>query len=296
MPVSTLRLPERSQPAVRVPLVAQRDVVPQLQPAAVGARAPGRRPVPGPDVDLGVRPAGAGRPVRPPVVLGAEQLDRQPELVPGLLRRGVRAHLLVPAEHGRVQQAPLQPEHLPQQLETPPLALRPVVVAERPRAEHLEHRQVGVVAYLVQVGGAQAALYPGEPAAEGMRLAGQVRRQRVHSRRGEQHRIAGRGQQRTAPDRLMPAVPVEIDESGDGFVGIHDSCASRYQGTGNRPPSRTGENMHRRTVPGRRQGISGRDLRQGSQTGISDRDLRQGSQAGISGRGSQVRRRRPASR
>jgi hypothetical protein len=42
-------------------------------------------------------------------------------------------------------------------------------------------------------GGAQAALYPGQPAAERMRLADQVRRQRVHPGRGEQHRIAGPG-------------------------------------------------------------------------------------------------------
>ena len=43
----------------------------------------------------------------------------------------------------------------------------------------------------------------------------------------------------------MPSVPEKRDESGDGLVGIQDSCASRCQGTGNsRPraqPSSTGK-------------------------------------------------------
>jgi hypothetical protein len=51
---------------------------------------------------------------------------------------------------------------------------------------------VGVVAYVVKIGGPQAALHPGQPSAERLRLTRQVARQRMHPCGSEHHRIAFR--------------------------------------------------------------------------------------------------------
>ena len=159
---------QRHQGAVVQPPVTQHHVVPQLDPAPVAARRPLRRRTAGPHEQFAVRAAQPGRAVRPPVV-GPGQLDRDTQLTPDLLHVGVRADLPVAAKHGAakhrgVQPAGIDPEPAGDQLVAPAHALRAGVVAERPRAEHLEHGQVGAVADLVQVGGAQAALHVGRAA------------------------------------------------------------------------------------------------------------------------------------
>jgi hypothetical protein len=60
-----------------------------------------------------------------------------------------------------MQPVPADTEAVGEQLPAPAQALRPVVVAQRPGAQHLEHGQVAVIANLVQIGGAQAALQAG---------------------------------------------------------------------------------------------------------------------------------------
>ena len=63
------------------------------------------------------------------------------------------------------------------------------VVVERPVAEHLEEREVRRVAHGVDVARADAFLHVGEARAGGMRhLSHQIRHERVHARRGEEHR------------------------------------------------------------------------------------------------------------
>jgi hypothetical protein len=91
-----------------------------------------------------------------------------------------------------VQPVPAYAQAVGEQLPAPAQALRPVVIAQRPRAQHLEHRQVPVIADLVQIGGPQAALHSGQPPALRMGAAFQVPGQRMHPRGGEQHRVTAR--------------------------------------------------------------------------------------------------------
>ena len=191
--------------------VAQHDVVPHLDPAPVRARGPLRRGTAGPHEQFGVRATQPGRAVRPPVVHPG-QLGRDAQLAPDLQQAGVRADLIAAAEDGGLQPARVDAESAGDQLVTPAQALLTGVVTERPRAEHLENGQVGAVPDLVEVGGAQAALHAGEPPAAGVRLPFQVRRERVHARRGEQDRIPGPGHQRAARDGAMPAFAEEVEE------------------------------------------------------------------------------------
>jgi hypothetical protein len=67
----------------------------------------------------------------------------------------------VDAEHRGVQPVPADAQAVGEQLPAPAQALRSVVIAQRPGAQHLEHGQVPIIADLVQVGGTQAALHAG---------------------------------------------------------------------------------------------------------------------------------------
>jgi len=87
--------------------------------------------------------------------------DRDIEIGPGLPGREIGADLLITAEHRRVQPVPADAQAVGEQLPAPAQALRPVVIAQRPGAQHLEHGQVPVIADLIQVGGTQAALQAG---------------------------------------------------------------------------------------------------------------------------------------
>ncbi len=248
-----VRLGQRLQAAVGMAPVAHRHVVPQLHPALIGGGTPLRRAVTGPGEQLGIGAARSGRAIRPPVVVRG-QLDRHAQLVPGALRREIGAHLPVAAEHGGVQASPFGPKALGDQLAAPAQALRSVVVSQRPRAEHLEHGQVAFVADLAEIGRAQAALHAGQPPAPRMRQAVQVRGQRVHSRRGEQHRAVVGRHQRTARDHLVAAVGEEVEE-GTGRLGhVHGAVLFVVTGPGeDRRQGRdsAGSATHRRTVPGR---------------------------------------------
>ena len=156
-----------------------------------------------------------------------------------------------------MQHLRLQPEVVTEQFEPPPQALRAAVVAERPRAQHLEHGQVRAVADLIQVGRAQAALDPGQPAAERMRLALEIRRQRVHARGRVQHRVARAWQQRAPLDLPMTAAAEELDERRDCLVRVHGR--KRLSVSGRRKPRRgrshhsESQSKRRRAVPGRQQ-------------------------------------------
>ena len=178
-----------------------------------------RRAVAGPCEQLRVRAARTDWAIGPPVVR-PEPLDRDAELGPGLPRRGDRyPHLLITAEHRGVQ--PAHAQALGEQLPAPAQLLRSVVIAQRPGAQHLEHRQVAVIADLVQVGGAQAALHPDQPAALRVGAALQVPGQRMHPRGGEQHRVTVRRHQRAARHNLVAPVYEEFEEGPNRFGHVH---------------------------------------------------------------------------
>ena len=128
------------------------------------------------------------------------------------------ADLIAAAKDGGMQPARVDAESAGDQLVAPAQALLAGVVTKRPRAEHVEHGQVGAVPDLVEVGGAQAALHAGEPTTARVRQAFQVRRERVHARRGEQDGVPRPGHQRAARDGVMPAFAEEFSERVDDLL------------------------------------------------------------------------------
>ena len=143
-----------------------------------------------------------------------------PELLPGPQRLLVHRDLVVTAEHGHVQAAGVDAEPLGDQLVAPAQRLAAAVVAERPRAEHLEHGQVGRIPHLVEIGGSQASLDAHESAPQRMRFPFQVRRQRMHPRGGEEHRITEPRNERGPGGRNVAAVEEVVDE---GPADVHGS-------------------------------------------------------------------------
>ena len=127
----------------------------------------------------------------------ARDADRQPRL--DRLLVGAEAELLVALEDRdpdvvRVEAEALQ-RQLPRELDRALLE----VVADREVAEHLEERQVARrQADLVDVRRAEALLAARQPVVRRLLAALEVRLERVHARRGEQHRriVLGRHERR----------------------------------------------------------------------------------------------------
>ena len=69
---------------------------------------------------------------------------------------------------------------------------------------------MGGVAHLVDVAGADALLYVGEPGAGGMLLAHEIGDQRMHARGGEQHRGVVFGDQGRAWDHRVALGTEEV--------------------------------------------------------------------------------------
>jgi len=120
-----------------------------------------------------------------------------------------------------MQTVPADAEAVGRQMVAPAQALRPLVIAQRPGAEHLEHGQMAVIADLVKIGRAQAALQAGQPPAPRVWPAFQVRGQRMHPRGGEQHRVAVRRHQRAALDHPVAPFSEEFKERTGRLGHVH---------------------------------------------------------------------------
>ncbi|EGJ78562.1 putative alanyl tRNA synthetase [Streptomyces sp. Tu6071] len=265
-----IALRQRDEGAVGEAAVAHHHVVPHLDPALVTRRRRLRRPVPGPQEDLRVGTAGPRRPVRPPVVLD-RPLDGHPEALPHLQRGEVGAHPSVPAEDGGVQEPRVDPEPVREEFVPPLQAARPLVVAERPGAEHLEDGEVGRVADLLQVRRAQAPLHVHEPPPERVRAAFEVRGERVHPGGGEEHGVVtGRRQQRRAGDPGVAAVLVELGEAAADLVGGELRHGGLLRGTGAGART-TGDYARLASARNHRGPCSGRRWNEGGTSGGGDR-------------------------
>ena len=193
--------PQRNELALFVLVVLHEDVVPDLDVlAAVAARtAIGTALLlAGVDEHLGVRTARTRRPGRPPPVVLARQAEDalvgKPERLPDrdglLVGRDVAliALLALAAEDRHVELLRLEAEVLRQKLKAPADRLLLEVVVQRPVAEHFEEGEVRRVADRVDVARPDALLHVREARPRWMRhLPHQVRHERVHARRREEH-------------------------------------------------------------------------------------------------------------
>ena len=216
--------------AVRSLVILHEHVVPDLQEAAAGAgrgaiRAARRLILD--DEHLGIRAAGAGLARRaPPVMLTRKEVDVlllhtvfHPVIrgflvardIAFALKNGEREFILVKAEVLRAgQELPAPGDHF--LLE---------IVAQRPVAQHLEERQVGRVADLVDIARADALLHVGQARAGRVLAAQQIRDERVHARGGEQNgRVVFRNDG-SARNHGMALALEEIEPHAAQFAGSH---------------------------------------------------------------------------
>ena len=101
------------------------------------------------------------------------------------------------------------------------------VVAEREVAEHLEERQVRVVADLLDVGGAEALLHRSETRRRRLLKTEEVRLELHHPRRGEQQRGVAVRDQRRGRDAAMQSLPEVAEERrAEFFDGQRDTLAA----------------------------------------------------------------------
>ncbi len=215
-----------AQVVVRLLVVLHEDEVPELQEALVlpAGEVLGRAEVKAAvEVELRARPRRPDRP-RFPEVLRARTADDplagHPDGLPQLDRLlvGPQPERLVALEHGHpdvlAAEAKDLPRELPRELDRALLEVLP----DREVAEHLEERQVAQRrADLLDVGRAEALLAAGQRR-RGRRLAPEeVRLQRLHPRRGEQHRAVLGG--RHERGRGQPPMPALLEE---GQVALAD--------------------------------------------------------------------------
>lgn len=147
----------------------------------------------GVDEHLSVGTARARCPSRtPPVILTRKReyvVIGQPLFFPQAYRLVVTRNAVLSGKHRHIEILWVEAEPRGKELETPRNRLRLEIVVERPVAEHLKEGKVGTVANRVYVAGTDAFLHIGKARAGGVRhLPHEVRHERVHSGRSEQHR------------------------------------------------------------------------------------------------------------
>ena len=150
----------------------------------------------------------------PPVVVVAEPVDaalRNARLPPQL------EGLVVGVVHGSVEPLRLQAQSADHQLQGELDGLGLEVVADAEVAQHLEERQVGRVADLLDVGRPERLLGGGQPPAGGRSLAGEVGLELHHPSDGQEHRrIAHRYQRGAGHPEVVLAL--EVAEKGLSYL------------------------------------------------------------------------------
>ena len=181
-------------------------------------------------VQLRARPARAGGPGLPEVVLAAEQHDalvghaHGPPALDRLLVR-TEAELLVPAEHRDPDALELEAEslgrggQLERELDRPLLE----VVADREVAEHLEERQVTLgQADVLDIGGSKRLLAGGQARRGRLLLAAEVGLEGLHAGGGEQHAgVVGARNERCRGHARVFVRLEERQESLPDFRSLH---------------------------------------------------------------------------
>ena len=211
-------------------VILHEHVVPDFQEAAAGA---GRRAVRAArrlildDKHLGIRAARAGLARRaPPVMLAREEVDvllLHAVLHPVVGGFVVARDIAFALKHGERKLVLVETEVLRagQELPAPSDHFLFEIVAQRPVAQHLEERQVGRVAHLVDIARADALLHVGQARAGRMLAAQQIRNERVHARGGEQNgRVVFRNDG-SARNHGMALALKEIEPHAAQFAGSH---------------------------------------------------------------------------
>jgi hypothetical protein len=216
---------------VLVELVLHEDQVPVLE-IALGVVAgtlvvaPERRPAI--EVELRAGAARTGRPGLPEVVLATQQhdplvgdADRAPDL--DRLLVGAEPELLVAAEDRDPDAVRVEVEALRGQLPGVLGGALLEVVADGEVAEHLEEREVALGgADHLDVDRPEALLARGQPPRRRLLLAAEVGLERLHPRRGQQHRRVVDGRhQRCRGQAQMTALLEERQEPLADVAGLH---------------------------------------------------------------------------
>ena len=205
-----VELHEHEIPQLHVALAEQAGI--RVQVLAVGAavgEAAARAGVAEVVVQLGARPAGPLLTVNwgpPPVVRVSEPVDA---LLGDAVLLPQAVCLVVSLVHGRGEVLPRQTHRRLQALDGEAHGPILEVVAEAEVPQHLEHRQVGGIADLVDVDGAEGLLRGRHAAVRGRRLAREVGFELDHARVGEQQRRVAHRDQRRAR-RPQVALRLEV--------------------------------------------------------------------------------------
>ena len=222
---------QRGQGPDRILVVLHEDEVPVLQEALVVAA---REVVLGPplqaavEVQLAARPARAGRPRLPEVLLAGQQDDARARDADRLPRRdgllvGAEAERVVALVDGDPDVVGVEAEALERQL--PRVLGRALleVLADREVAEHLEEGQVpGRRADVLDVDRAEALLAGGDERVRRLLDAQEVGLERLHARGREQDRgVVARGHERPAGQAQVVALLEEAQEQLADLVGGH---------------------------------------------------------------------------
>ncbi len=214
--------------ALGVLVVLHENVVPDFDPALVGGvKDRGRLAAAGPVEHLGVRAAGAGLAGgAPPVVFFAKLGDAfggDAERIPELPREVVKGGVLVAREdrHRQHFERDIEVVRPGQEFEAEADRVFLEVVAERPVAEHFKKGQMHRVADFVDIAGADALLAVGQPGAEGMRRALEIRHQGVHPGGGKQTRRVVVRDQRRAFDLFVAFGDEKVEVFPANFYSFH---------------------------------------------------------------------------
>jgi len=146
----------------------------------------------------------------PPVILTRQEIDSlfgYTKRAPNRSRFFITRNALVASEYSHRQLCRIDAQVLGacQKFVRPADCFFFKIVAERPVAEHLEKSEVTRIAYCVDIAGADALLVVSEALARRVRLAKQVRNERVHARGGKEHRGIVFGDEGLAAYLRMPA-------------------------------------------------------------------------------------------
>ena len=154
---------------------------------------------------------------------------------PTVVGFGIPRGVFVPFEAGEIQPVLIDPKPFFIRQELPGIGdgILLEIVAKRPVAEHLEERAVRAVAHFVDVAGAHAFLHVRETLARRVRLAHQIRDERVHACRGKEDSRVVFGDQRSGGDHGVPALPEEAEVELSQLLGsqiLHKSYTSFVTG------------------------------------------------------------------
>ena len=187
---------QRDERTVCLLVILHEHVIPDFQITAAGA---GGRTIGaaglliGDDEHFRVRAAGTGNAGRPPPVMLLGQIEnmilRHAHGTPDVMALRIPRAVLIAFEHGKGQPILIQSQifRAGEEFPGPGNSFLLKIIAQGPVAQHFKERQVAGIAYIVNIAGTDALLYVRQPGSGGVGRTHQVRHQRMHTGRGEQH-------------------------------------------------------------------------------------------------------------